>query len=906
MGFLSRLRAAIFPDRHEAALHDEFDHHLAMRIAQFEAAGMTPEEAQREAERRFGNRTVQREYARDAGRLLWIDHLRQDIRYSFRIMRKTPLITAVAILSLALGIGANTAIFTVLDSLLLKSLPVKNPEQVMFLSWSAKKFPDELLSFHGRGKQTADGGISSTALSYPFFEQLSQRTRVISGAAGFVELIQLPVVADGRVLSTGGKAVSGGYYASLGVAPVIGRSIDESDDRPEAPPVAMISNQFWQSRFGGDAGVLGKHIAIHNVPCAIIGVEPSSFLGLTAGSAPEVTVPLHRLLDFGKQWTATSFFSARDEWWLRIAVRLNPGVTEDRARTELSALFRQDLPPGDGLPVLELHHGAEGADDLRDRFQEPLLILMAVVGVVLLIACANVGNLLLARAHARQKETAMRMALGAGRGRLIRQYLTESVLLSGIGGALGLALAYWASGALVAALPSFTDRLVFDLRPDAPILAFTTGISLLTGLLYGLVPALQATRTNLQPSIQGSHRFRRAGIAQILVVSQLAASVVVLAGAGLYVRTLRNLRNLDTGMNTHNVLAFRVEPGSAAGYTNTRAADFYHRLLERLSAIPGVRAVTMAETIPLSGEFHRVPVEVAGVPEPQNFEDRVAGMNLVGPGFFETMRIPIRLGRAIDDTDREGAPRVAVINETLARTFFPNQSPIGRRFRVPSGPPGSVAFDYQVIGVAANTKFHSLRRAFGPGFFAPWTQSTFFPDRMTFELRTAGDPTTIAAAVRQTVNQVDAAIPVMNLLTIDDQVDAQLKQERLFARISTAFGVLALILASVGLYGVRSFSVSRRTPEIGIRMALGATRGEILALVMRETASLTIAGVVIGLAAGLALTGLIRSMLFGLAPTDPATFAGAALTLAAVAVVAGYLPARRASRVEPMVALRYE
>ena len=835
-----------------------------------------------------------------AGQLL------QDIRYSLRTMRKTPLVTGVAILSLALGIGANTAIFTVLDALLLKSLPVKDPERVVFLSWSAKSFPDELISLHGRAKSTADGATSSTAFSYPFFEELGRRTRAISGLAGFAGLYQVPVAADGKARNVSGQAVSGRYYTVLGVFPALGRRIDESDDRAGAPAVAMISHRFWQSYFGGDVGILGRHITIRGVPCTIIGVEPASFLGLTAGDPPDVIVPLHRLLDLGREWNDpdTPIFSAKDYWWMRIAARLSPGVDESRAGTELGALFQQGLPQTDDPPVLELHHGAEGADDLRDQFEGPLMVLMCVVGVVLLIACANIGNLLLARAHARQKETATRIALGASRGRLIQQYLTESVLLSGIGGVLGLGLAYWASGALVAALPTFGDLLVFDLRPDVRILAFTAAASLLTGLLYGLAPVLQAIRADVQPSLQASKRFRRAGVAQILVVAQLAASVVVLAGAGLYVRTLRNLRNIDTGMNIHNLLAFRVDPIASAGYTTRRAAEFYRRVLDRLPAIPGVRGVTSAEMIPLSGHFHNVPVDVAGS-APLPVMERIAGMNLVGTSYFETMGIPIRLGRAIDERDRQGGTKVTVINESLARKFFPNQSPIGRRFRVTAGPSQATS-EYEVVGVVANTKFHALRRELGPGFFAGWEQHVADLHSMSFELRTVGDPGRVATAVRQAASEIDPAVPVLSLLTLEEQVDAGLKQERLFAQLSTVFGLLALLVASIGLYGVRSYSVSRRTAEIGLRMALGATQGEIVALVMRETAGLTVVGIAIGLVGGFALTGLIRSMLFGLAPHDPATFAGAALILAAVAALAGYLPARRASRVDPMVALRCE
>jgi predicted permease len=906
MGFLNRLRATFFPQSHEQSLDHEFQFHLEMRAAELEEAGMPPEQARREAARLFGNRTSERELTRDTDRVLWVEHFFQDVRFSLRTMRKTPLVTAVAILSLALGIGANTAIFTVLDALLLKSLPIKDPQQVLFLSWTAKSFPDELVSLHGRAKASADGSTTSTAFAYPFFEDLGRRTRAISGLAAFVSLNQVPIIIDGKVTTAHAQAVSSGYYTTLGISPAIGRPLDENDDRAAAPAVAMISYRFWQSRFGGDAAVLGKYIAVHNVPCAIIGVEPRSFLGLTAGDPPDVTIPLHRLPAFGKPWNdaETPIFTAKDYWWLRIAARLHPGVSENRARAELGALFRQSLPQAEDLPVLDLRHGAEGADDLRENFQRPLIVLMCVVGVVLIIACANVGNLLLARAYARQNETLMRMVLGADRGRLIRQHLTEAVVLSSVGGALGLALAYWASGALVAALPTFGNALVFDLQPDFRILAFTAAASLATGLLYGLAPALQSTRIDLQPALQSSKRFRRGGITHVLVIAQLAASVVVLAGAGLYVRTLSNLRNIDTGMNTHNLLAFRVEPDASAGYTSARAAALYRRIQERLQMIPGVRSVAQSQQIPLSGTFHRVPVEVPGVP-PLPLEQRIGGLNLVGPRFFETLGIALRLGRAIDERDRENAPRVAVINEAFAAMHFPNQSPIGRRFRTVIGPQAQM-FEYEVIGVAVNTKFDLLRRSFGPGFFAASNQHLSEMEGMSFALRIATDKAAIAGAIRQAVAEIDPAIEVQSLLTLDEQIDERLKQERLFAQLSSVFGWLALVLASVGLYGVRSYSVSRRTSEIGIRIALGATRGQIIALVMRETGGLTAAGVVIGLAAGLALSQLIRSMLFGLAPHDPATFAGAALVLIAVAAVAGYLPALRAARVDPMAALRLE
>jgi predicted permease len=788
--------------------------------------------------------------------MIWLESIFNDLRYALRMMRRAPLVTSIAALSLALGIGANTAIFTVLDALLLKLLPVKDPRQIVMLYWTAK-----------------DQVRPDDSFSFPMFERFRQH----SGVIGFTDIDDRTVVAGGHADSGRGEVVSGNYYAVLGVAPILGRALTEEDDRDSAEPVCVISYRYWESRFGRDPSIVGQRIVVGGVPFTLVGVEPKGFYGLIPGYAPAFRVPIHLLVRVSSRQLTNAVFLDASSNWVRIAARVSR-ATQAQAAAELNVTFHQSMPPGQRPRTVLLGPGGEGLNWIRDGFREPLLVLMAAVGLVLLIACANVANLLLARAQSREKETSMRLALGAGAGRLIRQFLTESLLLAALGGTLGILLAYRA-GDLLARSFRF---LTLDASPDLRVLTFTAAVSLLTGILFGLVPAIRAARVDLRDTRS------RSGFAHALVVAQLALSVVAVVGAGLYTRSLHNLRAIDLGMNIHNLTAFRLVP-DASGYSRQQDADFANRVLARLETIPGVESVAFSRWTPMQGGGG------VDIQTPGSLLHVTA--NLVTAHFFETMGVPVLLGRGLEERDRAGAPLVAVFNETLAHDLFPKESPVGRHFQVRKQ-------NYEIIGVVRDSKVNGIRTA-PPAFFASLPQSPSDFVAFTVEVRTVGNPSALAAAIRRAVSEVDANVPIFEMKTEEQAVDALLSQDRLFAGLSAIFGALALLLAAIGLYGVRAYAVARRTSEIGIRMALGADHAAITRMILRETAWLATFGVAIGLAAASGATRYIQSMLYGIAPRDFWTFADAALLLTAVAVLAGYLPARRAAQVDPMVALRH-
>jgi predicted permease len=882
--FLRRLWSTLF-GHDESALDGELDFHIQMRAQELERSGLNRDQALREARLRFGNLTLQRERTREATTMVWLESIFQDLRYALRMMRKTTLVTGVAVLSLALGIGANTAIFTVLDAILLRSLPVKDPDQVVVLSWADPKSSSQL---HPSLR---------ASFSFPAFEEFRRRASTLSDVFALVDLENVSVAAEGRAEIANGQLVSGNYYSALGISPVIGRPITIDDDRESAQPVCTISYRYWRSRFALDPAVLGRKLTINSVPFTLIGVEPDGFLGMTVGIAPDVTIPIRHLPKLETNWgtKGISLFLDEDFWAVQLAGRLKPAVTRASAQAELTALFQRHPPPLplNASPVVTLGPPGDGLRFTRDRFRNPLLVLASVVALVLLIACANVANLLLARAKAREKETAMRLALGAARGRIARQLLTESILLASFGAALGIGLAYWSSSVLAA----FND-LVIDIRPDLRVLGFTAAITLLTGILFGLAPALRTARVDLQPSLQRDERSSRLGLTRLLVIGQLALSLVVLVGAGLYLRTLHNLRAVDLGMNPRNLLVFRLLP-ALAGYSGERAVDFDHRVVAALEHLPGVQSAASSRHIPLSGSRRTTVVSVPGLAPPSDPRLRTVFENPASAHFLETMGIPLLLGRGIQAQDRSGSPLSAVINETLARVYFPNESPIGRHFK-------SGTRDFEVVGVARDSKYNEIRGSAPPTFFSSDLQSPTDGGNMAFELRTIGGAAAMAGAVRRAVAEIDSNVPVFELSTEEEEIDGLISQDRLFAGLSATFGVLALLLSAIGLYGVGAYAVARRTPEIGIRMALGADRGTITQMILRETGWLALVGVAIGLGVAYAVTRYIQSMLYGLAPHDLTTFAGATLVLVVVAALAGYLPARRASKVDPMVALWHE
>jgi predicted permease len=798
----------------------------------------------------------------------FVESLLQDLRFSFRTMRKAPLVSAVAVLSLTLGIGANVAIFTVIDALLLRSLPVKNPNQIVILSWLAKNSSNQ----------------SDWTFSIPMFEQLRRRVPV----TGFSYFDGFRVIAGGRAEYARGEAVSGNYHALLGIKPAAGRLLVEEDDRDSSAPVCVLGNRFWQSHFGGDRSAVGQKLVVGNVQVTIVGVEPAEFVGLMPGYAPALRVPLHLITQISPELAAL-FLDPGNEG-LELAARI-PKETLAQTRRELNVLFRQNLPPDRQNRELVVEPGGGGIDSFRSQFRDPLLLLMAAVGVVLLIASANVANLLLARAKVRERETAVRLALGAGRLRLARQWLTESLLLSMIGAALGVCLAYWASGLLA----SFYG-LAIDVRPEARVVAFTATLTSLTGILFGLAPAVQAMRANLQPSLQ-RHPASRFGLASGLVVLQLALTLLTVAGAGLYLRTLHNLRGADLGIEVRGLSLFRVYPRSAGYDTSEQAARLSQRILERLQTMPVVESAALSRSVPLQSGLRTTTVEVPGLSLPVDSRRHKVSMNQVTSRFFETMGIPVLLGRGLGGRDPAAAVPAAVINETLARAWFANESPVGKHFRQNNR-------DFEIVGVVRDSRDVRVTAVL-PTFFVDYLPS-LAADGFAVEIRTRGRRRSIAEDVRRAMAEIDPGMPLRDLATAEETIDFETRRNRLLADLSSLFGGLALLLAAIGLYAVRAYAVARRSLEIGIRVALGADPRAIQGMIVRETGLLVLLGVSLGLAAAYSAARYIRSMLFGVEARDFPTFVCAAMVTIFVALLAGYLPARRAAGVDPMVAIRHE
>jgi predicted permease len=836
--------------------------------------------------------------------------LLQDLKYGVRMLAKNPGYAAVVVLCLALGIGANTAIFTLINAVMLKSLPVEKP--------------DELVLF-GEGRMAGTSvidGIPSPGpwelVSYPLYKEYRDDNQVFQGVCAFQSN---EARLNLRIGGTGapeepvfGKVVSGNYFSVLGVKAAAGRTLTSEDDAlAGAHPVAVISYGYWQRRFSRDPSVVGSVIDISGIPFTIVGITAPGFFGETLESNPAdiwapITMESQVLLE-------PSRLDSRGNFWLHVIGRLKPGVTSQQAQAAVTTHFQQYLLQMAGSSVtsddrrdlagirIDLTPGGKGVSQLRRRYSEPLKILMVLVGLVLLIACANVANLLLARATARQKEISLRCALGASRSRMIRQMLTESIVLAILGGLVGLLLAGWGTSLLVY-LVSRGSYIPLSISPDARILGFTLLVSLLTGMLFGLAPAVRAARTDLSTTLKEGARSvvghgTRFSLTKGLVIVQVALCLLMLVGGGLFVRTLQKLESQDLGFNRENVLLVGISP-RMAGYKPEQLPSLYRQILERVGSIPGVKSTSLALYGLVSGSARRETISVQGyTPKPR--EETDAQMNIVGPGYIETAGMTLLAGRGIEVQDTETSAKVAVINEALAHYYFGNQNPVGKRLAIGEA---KHAADFGVVGVVKDAKYTRLREASPPMLFIPVFQN---PDYMNdLQVRTIGDPTSVAADVRKTLNDIDSKLNPRRVITLSQQVDDALSQERLVAQLSTAFGGLALLLACVGLYGVMAYAVTRRTNEIGIRMALGAGAGNVLWMVLRETLLLVGVGLAIGIPAALASTRLIASQLFDLSPYDPLTLSVSSLLLIAVAALAGFIPARRASRVDPMVALRYE
>jgi predicted permease len=1045
-----RLVSLNLPPAREAEIVEEVAQHLEDRYLELLTAGATTNEARRVAMEELsdehllaaGLRRLEKGVTQEpivpggggGGGRNFLSGISQDLRYGMRMLAKSPGFAAVAILTLALGIGANTAIFSLIDAVMLRALPVENPSQLFLLKWSARKSPNThgYMSAGDCPSDTPFGASNPSGCSFsePMFREI-EKANAFSGTAAFANTGRLNLTGNGPASVINGQLVSGDFFHTMGLKVAVGRLIEASDDTPSAAPVAVLNYGYWQSAFGGARDVAGRTIELNNVSCTIVGVAEQRFTGITPGSDYDVWLPLSD----SQRVSANGPFGMNNRqtdvgfWWLTIIGRLKPGAPLAQAQAGVSGIFRNEMlhgavplfhgggpaampgpltgapaggavrreivfggappPPGDKSPAslppppaqltpekgpVQIHGAAPGgpmpqsagnkpiiaptspgaapaaaphpsemagepktlstaADNPevtlipaqtgltggRSRYSDPLYVLMLAVGIILLIACANVAGLMLTRAAARQREMAVRLALGAGRARIVRQLLTESLMLSALGGALGILFAYSGAHAIISFVSSNQTRpLGFATGIDLRVLGFTVAVSLFTGILFGIAPAFRTARVNLTPTLKegdgssagwGHGGGKWFSMSNVLVVAQVALAVVVLVGAGLLVRTLKNLRDIDVGFDSHNVLIFGIDP-TLAGYKGPQVDAFYRDLQGRLAETPGVRSASYSMMPLLSGGLMITSFHWPGTPQDQNSE---ADALAVGPNFFDTLHIPLLTGRPFNASDFElsaanggatptAAPTPVIVNQAFVQKYLGKENPIGKQFgQTPGDADGPANPGNEIIGVVRDTKYNSLRREIHATLYSPQSGGG-----ASFQLRMAADPQAILPSIRKVVAQLNPNLPLFNVTTESEQIDRLLFQERLVARLAGFFGMLALVLACIGLYGLLSYEVSRRTREIGIRMALGAQPGSVLKLVLRQGIVLAIAGAAVGIGVALGVTRYLTSMLYDVHANDPVTMIAVALLLVLVALAACYIPARRATRVDPMVALRYE
>jgi predicted permease len=905
----------------EAEMAEELDAHLDRLTAFNRAAGMSPAEARHQALRRFGNLTSIREHARDERRVRWLADAMQDLRYAARQLRRNPGFALTAILTLAIGIGANTALFGVVNELLLKPLPVPSPRELVLFNWlegrqSMRKGMDGI-----RTIDEATGRSTSTSFSYPTFRRLQEANRTLTELFGFYRLQQLNVLVDGSADVASGQYVSGNYFRGLGVGAALGRTLTDEDDRSGAPPVATITHQHWTRRFDRDPSIVGKAILINKVPFTIVGVTPEGFAGtLDVAQSPDFTLPFAVEPRFGGE---RSNLSRPAFLWVNMIGRLRPGSSREQVIGDLTPTLRQAMleewqqalaagtraasPPSndtsrtlDDASTLRVEPGGQGLMDSRRRYAQPLLLLMGCAVLVLLIACVNIASLLLSRGAARQKEIATRLALGAGGERLVRQLGTESLLIAVLGAAVGLVLARWAASGLAVWRP-WGGSAVLEGGLDWRVFGFCGAMALCTGVLFGLVPAMRAARTELSQATRRTTGVASGPFARALVVAQVALALVLLVAAGLFAGTLRNLYAVDKGFNADHLLIFRVQP-QLNGYAPTETAALYTRMIERLEAIPGVRGATLSRQPLLALSRRADGVTIEGVARTAGAS---AEINVVAANFFDTMEIPLLLGRRFDGRDRAEATRVAAVNERFAAAYLAGANPIGHRLWFGDAPSGT---RIEIVGMTRDAKYTDLRSPNRPTVYIPFQQD--IPEQVNVAVRTVGEPMVLEPAVRTAVRELDATLPLFDVRSQAEQVEHSIARETMFARFSTLLAVIAMILAAIGLYGTMAYSVAQRTQEIGLRMALGARRAAVVAMVVRQALVLVAVGVAVGVpltlgAARLAGTVLDQT-LFGLERHDPLVMSGAAAILALVAIVAAVVPARAAARVDPLLALRHE
>jgi predicted permease len=896
-----RVHSLLRRSRAEADLGREIAFHVEQLTREYVADGMSESDARLLARREFGSESLVQEQCRDMRRVGAVEDLARDVAYAWRILRKSPGFAVAAVVSLALGIGANTALFSVLNALVLRPLPVPSAQRLVQLG-------------NTRALWETGGGNANSLFSYPEFEQFQAQSVALSGIFAHTDVGRVGVDFAGTAATADADAASGGFFAVLGLTPRAGHFFADVDDRAAAA-VAVISDRYWRSRFAANPATVGASILVNRVPFTVIGITPPEFLGVTPGGCPDLWVPL-RAIDRlkpggGRQWTEPL------STWLTIGGRLRDGASREQAQAEFEAAHRgfvaERLAPGgfggredvrrfasDGRIVVK--PAAAGMDGgIRSRYEFTLELLMAVAAMVLLIACANLANLLLAKASNRRREIALRLSLGAGRSRIVRQLLTESVLLAAAGGAVALPIAWRGSIALVWMMSTGDAPVPLDVSPDWRVFVFTAAISLFTGVLFGLAPALRSTSSAPASELKdgprpGSRRPR--AFDRVLVAGQVALSVVLVSGAGLFIRTVGELAKVDVGFDRSNVLMLAVDTG-AAGYEPGRAAGVYDDVLGRLRLIPGVRSAAASIVRPVDDQFHLVDRvdEVDGRRLPESGAIQVA-WNAVSPGYFATVSTPVLAGRDFNERDRESSPKVVIVNESFAYLAFGSADAVGRRLA-----------DATIVGIVRDSRYRGARDQTRPVLYYPLFQAgarqAFHWGYASFEIRYSAG-TGLLDAVRREVAVVDRGLPVFRVRTLEAQLEQSLRKERLMAALSTVFGVLALLLACIGLSGLMGYAVAGRTAEIGLRMALGAQRPQVVWLVMRDTVWLTLAGIAAGVPLALSAAHFAASLLFGVDVADPTTLAATVALLAAVAALASYLPVRRALRLDPIRALRCE
>ena len=887
--FWRRLLFRIRGERFDRDLAEEMQLHVELLAEEKREGGMAG------ARKRFGNATQLRETSRDAWGWTSLDTLKQDVRYGLRTLRANPGFAATAVLSLALGIGANTAIFGIVNALMLRSLPVEDPSKLVQITINGNR----------------DGSLTN-----PMWEEVRDHQQGFSGTLAYSQ-DRFDLAEGGESHFAKGLWVSGGFFGVLGVPAVRGRVFTSEDDRHgggAAGPVAVISYNFWERHFQKDPGVIGKTVRLNRHSFEIVGVTPPWFMGLDVDTHYEVAIPIgcEPLLH-----TDQSALNEKHWWWLQILGRVWPGESVRQAGDRMStvgpdilkASYPEDSRSPGGKDAFVLLPAAKGFSETGDHYKKALFTLMAIVGLVLLIACANIANLMLARASARQREFSVRMAIGASRWRVVRQLMTESLIVSLLGAGAGLLLALWGGKLLVRAISTSAHGLDIDLSPDLPLLGFTMGVAVLTALLFGLAPAFRATRIGLSQALKENARSAIAGstrfnLGKMLVAVQVALALVLLVGAGLFVGTLRNLLTLDVGFSRQNVLLVNADVQQAS-VPQPRRVRTYAEILDRLRAIPGVTSASSSVLTPISGRGWNTVVEPEGYTK-TSFQDSLVYMNRVSPGFFETMGTPLLMGRGFDEHDGLKTQKVMILSESAARHYFTATNPVGKTIRIDlaNGPQAPME-PYVIIGVAKDSKYRKIDEGTERIAYVASGQDPEPWPSISYELRSGGPVEALIPAIRSAIGGLNHDIS-LEFRSLQTQVNESLVQPRIVALLAASFGALALLLAMVGLYGVTSYAVARRKGEIGIRMALGAQRGSVVWLMLRDVLVLLGIGVIVGLAGSLAAGRLVASLLFGIRPNDPAHLAVASLVLLAAAGVAAYVPSRRASRLDPMKALREE